>query len=173
MKNLIRSAIGLGVVLCLGASASAQVCVPTPPKDTTGHVQVLHQGPSAAISHFEQNGCDWAGADQLNGTDGVVLDVTGQTGTAGVTSILGEAGLLGVVIQGRFLDEGCAPISGGDWHVSSSVASQPLTELVTIPAGAKWMLVENTNANVGNDLNITVHTDGADCPKPKKKKKKR
>jgi hypothetical protein len=172
MKNLIRSAIAFGVVLCMGGGAAAVACVPTPPKDTTGHLNVLHQGPSAAISYFEQNGCDWAGMDQLNGTDGLVLDVTGQAGTAGVTSILGDTGILGVVVQGRFLDEGCASISGAEWHISSSVASQPLTELVTIPANAKWMVVENTNANVGNDLNITVHTDGLECPKKKKKKRR-
>ena len=173
MKNLIRSAIAFGVVLCMsGGAALAAVCVPVPPKDTTGHLENLHQGVSAAVTFFEQNGCDWAGFDQLNGTDGLALDVTGQAGTAGVTSVLGETGILGVVVQGRFLDESCTPIGGADWHVSSSVASQPLTELVTIPANAKWMVIDNTNANVGNDLNITVHSDGVACI-PKKKKKKR
>jgi hypothetical protein len=172
MKNLIRSAIALGVVLCLGASAGAAPCIPTPPKDTTGRLEVLHQGQSAAAAYFQQNGCSWNGLDQLNGTDGLVLDVTGQAGPAGVTGLLGDTSVIAVVVQGYFLDGDCARVEGADWHISSSTAAAPLTEIVTIPTNAKWMVVDNTSANNGNDIDIAVHSDGTECA-PKKKKKKR
>jgi hypothetical protein len=173
MKNMIRSLIAFGVVLCVGASAGAAPCVPVPPKDTTGHVELLHQGESAAASYFVQNGCNWNGFDQLNGTDGLVLDVTGQAGSASVSGILGDTALLSIVVQGYFVDEGCSRIDGADWHITTSVPAAVLAEIVTIPANAKYMVIDNTSANNGNDIDISVHTDGAECVKKKPKKKKR
>lgn len=170
MKKLIHTALVLGIVFCLTASASAQTCVPIPAKDSTGHVEVLHQGESLAVSYFEQNGCDWAGFDQLNGTDGTVIDLTGHTGTAGVTGTVGDTALLFVVVHGHFLDESCAP--AGDWHVSTASPENPLTEQVPIPAGAKWMAVTHTTANNGNDIDLAVHTDEITCVKKKKKKRR-
>jgi hypothetical protein len=173
MKNLTKTLIALGVVLCFGASAGAAPCVPTPPKDTTGHLELLHQGQSAAASYFAQNGCNWNGFDQLNGTDGLVLDVTGQSGTAAVSGVLGDTSLISVVVQGYFLDESCTRVAGADWHIASSVPAATLSEIVTIPVGAKYMVVDNTTANNGNDIDVTVHTDGVECvKKPKKPKKK-
>ncbi|HEY7873809.1 MAG TPA: hypothetical protein VIG64_01680, partial [Actinomycetota bacterium] len=151
MKNMIRSLIAFGVVLCVGASAGAAPCVPVPPKDTTGHVELLHQGESAAASYFVQNGCNWNGFDQLNGTDGLVLDVTGQAGSASVSGILGDTALLSIVVQGYFVDEGCSRIDGADWHITTSVPAAVLAEIVTIPANAKYMVIDNTSANNGND----------------------
>ena len=172
MRHVIRTLIALGVVLCVGAYAGAAPCVPVPPKDTNGHVEVLHQGESLAASYFVQNGCNWNGFDQLNGTDGAVVDVTGQAGPASVSGVLGQKALLSVVVQGYFLDEGCTRIDGADWHITTSVPAAVLSEIVTIPANAKYMVVDNTSANNGNDIDLTIHSDGVTCVKKKPKKKK-
>lgn len=176
MKTLFRTGTAFFVFLCLTASASGVPCVPKPPKDLTGHLNVLHPGQSVAVEVFKNNGCSWDGLEGLNGTDGVVLDVAGMGGTGSFTATLGQTSTVFLVVQGHFLDEGCQPIAGGEFHTTTTPAANPLAQLITIPATAKWMVIDSTDANAGNDINLSVHYDGLDCPtknKPKKKKKRR
>lgn len=171
MKHLLKIAIGLLIASSMTASSAATICTPIAPKEWTGHLQFVHPGQSLAAAYFQQNGCDWKGSDQLNGTDGLVFDVSGQEGTGNIAATTGASTVFLVVVQGYFLDSSCAKIPGSDWHVTSSPASAPTADLLTIPTGAKWMVVDSTDANFGNDMDLTIHSDGKDCPKPKKKKK--
>jgi hypothetical protein len=169
MKHILKTAIVFLVLTSMSASA-ATVCTPVAPKEWTGHIDFLHPGESLAVSYFEQNGCDWGGFDQLNGTDGLVFDVEGQAGPGDVTALSGQTTLLIVVANGYFLDANCTKMT--DFHLTSSAAT-PYADLVTIPEGAKWMAFTSTAANFGNDETIIVHSHGKDCPIKKKKKKKR
>ena len=173
MKNWIRTGIALFAFMGLTASAAGATCVPVPPADFKGHLGLLHPGESVAATFFEQNGCNWNGLDQLNGTDGLVIDITGAAGPASLTAVSTPTTLVLVVVQGHFLDANCAPIGGSDFHTTSTTPASPLAQLVTVPATAKWMVIDSTDTNAGNDYDISLHTDGVDCPVVKKKKKKR
>lgn len=176
MKHFRTTAIGLFLLAAMTLdAAAATVCTPIPPKEWTGHVQVARQGGSAALTYFENNGCNWNGLDQLNGTDGLVFDVEGQSGTGNASAIFGPNGTLGIAVQGYFLDASCKKINASDFHISGSVTSAPTADLITIPVGSKWMEINGATGGFSNDINITVHSDGMDCPTPtptKKKKKK-
>lgn len=175
MKHLRTTAIGLFLLAAMTLHAAAATpCTPIPPKEWTGHLQVAHQGASAAISYFENNGCNWNGLDQLNGSDGVVFDVEGQSGTGNASAIFGPNATLGIAVQGYYLDANCKKIDGSDFHISGSVTSAPTADVITIPVGAKWMEIGGPATGFSNDINLTIHSDGFDCPTvtPKKKKKK-
>jgi hypothetical protein len=173
MRHFLKAAIGLFVVSALTASAAAATCVPVEPKEWSGHAQMIHSGPGLATSWFENNACDWAGFEQLNGTDGLVFDVEGQVGTGNITATLGATSLVNAAFQGYFLDAGCKKIEGSDFHVTGSLTSAPVADLLTIPVGAKWMEINSTLGGMSNDVTVTVRSDGIDCPKPPKKKKKK
>lgn len=172
MKRFVLTAIVIMVASAMTANA-AEICTPIEPKEWVGHLNSIHPGQSSATTFFEQNKCDWAGSDQLNGSDGLVFDVEGQAGTGSMSATLGQTSLVNVVVQGYFLDATCAKVSGSDYHVTGSRVDAPTADLVPIPVGAKWMLVSSTDANTGNDMTITYRSDGKDCPKPPKKKKKK
>jgi hypothetical protein len=172
MKHILKTAFVLVVLMSVSASA-ATVCTPVAPKEWTGHVDFLHPGQSAAVTYFEESGCDWGNFEQLNGTDGLVLDVEGQSGAGDVLATSGPATLLIVVANGYFIDGNCAKVGGSDFHLTTSNASSPTGYSITIPEGAKWMAFTSTEANFGNDQDIVVHSHGKDCPIKKKKKKKR
>lgn len=173
MRHLMKAAVGLFVAGAMTASAAAVTCVPIEPKEWSGHLQTAHAGTSVSTSFFEENGCDWAGFDQLNGADGLIFDVEGQVGSGNIIATLGPTSVLNAAFQGYFLDASCAKIEGSDFHVTGSLTSAPAADLVTIPVGAKWMEVNSTLGGLANDVTVTVRSDGLDCPKPPKKKKKK
>jgi hypothetical protein len=171
MRNWIKTGIALFAFMGITASASSAVpCTPIPPKDTSGSIGFLHPGQSLATTYFEQNACDWKGLDQLNGTDGTVLDATGQAGAGTFSATATDTTSLLVVIQGHFLDESCARIDGADFHSVITPADNALPTLITIPANAKWAVVDTSDANITNQINVGIHSNGTDCPKKKKKK---
>jgi hypothetical protein len=173
MRHFMKIAIGLLLAASMSAASAATICTPIAPKEWKGHLQSVHQGASVATTFFENNGCNWQGFDQMNGTDGLVLDMEGQEGTGNVSATTGPTASFLVVVQGYFLDANCKKIDGSDWHVTASPSTSATADLLTIPTGAKWMLLTSTDANAGNDFDVTVHSDGKDCPKVIKKKKKK
>lgn len=171
MKHILKTSLLFVVLTCVSASA-ATVCTPVAPKEWTGHIDFLHPGQSAAVTYFEGNGCDWGSFEQLNGTDGLVLDVEGQSGPGDVAGVSGTATALLVVAEGYFLDANCAKVDGSDFHLTTAPASEPTAYAITFPEGAKWMAFTSTDANFGNDQTVVVHSHGKDCPIKKKKKKR-
>lgn len=173
MRHLLKIAVGLVLAACMTTASAATICTPIAPKEWKAHLNGVHPGQSFATTYFENNACNWNGLDQLNGSDGLVLDVSGQEGTGNVSATTGSTTAFLVVVQGYFLDANCSKIASSDWHVTSSPSTSPTADLLAIPTGAKWMVVSSTDANFGNDMDLTVHSDGKDCPKPPKKKKKK
>jgi hypothetical protein len=171
MKHLIRGFIVLGTVMCLAASAAPVPCTPMPPEDFHGTLQAGVPGNvSFAASYFEQNGCDWAGADGLNGTDAYIVDVTGRTGTGTVSGNI-QGGIL-PVMTAYFLSEACEAIG----EPQSFAADGQNTYAVTFPEGAKWLVVhKNDVLSVAAQISFDLHYDGKICEvvKAKKKKKRR
>ncbi|HYP23400.1 MAG TPA: hypothetical protein VEV43_07495 [Actinomycetota bacterium] len=148
------------------ASAAAQGCTPVEPKKWEGTI-TYGGGGWLAANVFEHAGCNWNGADALNGTDGIVWDVSGY---GGVTATLTQSSAGGThhELQGFFLNENCE--RGGAWGFTEP--GVPFT--IGIPEGAKWIVVYQTYG--GAQTNVTLETPGRKCepvdaPKPPKKKK--
>jgi opacity protein-like surface antigen len=171
MKHILKTAFLFVTLMSVSASA-ATVCAPVAPKEWTGHIDFLHPGQSAAVTYFEESGCDWGGFEQLNGTDGLVLDVEGQSGPGDILATNGAATLFIVVANGYFLDANCTKVAQSDFHLTTSNAASPTGYALTIPEGAKWMVFSSTETNFANDQNVIVHSHGKDCPIKKKKKKR-
>jgi hypothetical protein len=172
MKRLIRTAIIVVAVMSLTAAAAAEECTPTEPKDTTAHIEFAPPGGvSVAITYFEGQGCKWNGLDQLNGFDGVVLDVEGQGGTGSIVGTVGLGTVL-VTLEGHFLDADCKQIQGSSFEYGTDANTYSLT----IPETAKWLAILTSTQIPSRDVSVLVHSDGKDCdvtPPPKKKKKKK
>lgn len=167
MKYLVRAAVALFAGACMTASAVAAPCVAVPPKDVEGHIQVAFPGgQSFAATYFQQNGCDWAGNDQLNGSDGLVLDVTGMGGTAGNMVVSLGSSLFSVPIRGEFLDESCGLIADSEIFQSSDGEAYS----IQFPTGAKWFVASPEASFPSNDVTIALHSDGKVCKKKKKRK---
>lgn len=172
MKLVSRAAIILLVVATASANA-APVCTPVPPAEWTASLQVLHQGVSSAVSLFETNGCKWGPMEQVNGTDGLVLDVEGHAGPADITLMVGDASVIHALTRGFFLDAGCRRMEGA-FTARTGSDLQMTVNLLTIPQGAKWLAVDGTDQSFAtNDLTVTVRAHGVDCPPIKKPRKKR
>jgi len=168
MKHLLRGAVALAAVFGLGASAVAAPCLPVEPKDVSGHIQIaLPGGQSFAATYFQENGCDWAGNDQLNGSDGLVLDVEGMGGTAGNMVVDLGTSVFSVPVRGEFLDGTCAPIADSELFQSSDGEAYT----IAFPPDSKWLIVSPETANPSNDVSVSVHSDGKVCKKKKKKRK--
>lgn len=177
MKHIIRTFIAMLTLLGLAGSAIGVECIPIAPKDVTGKITLVHPGASAATSLFEGNGCSWNGADAVNGLDGLILDVAGMGGTTGsaTATVPNNGSLQLVALTAYYLDEGCAKVAGSDFDFGVTQSDSPESENVTIPEGAKWLVIA-AGGSVTNDITVTLHSNGKDCPKvvpPKKKKKKR
>lgn len=178
MRNLLKVATALLALCAFSTSSIAAECTPIPPKDVEGHIEFVPVArQSIAGGYFEQNGCDWGGNDQLNGLDAVVLDITGITGPATATAAI-EEGFL-TTFESVFLDEGCTRV-GEVVRFSGTNPEVPEAYVITIPVGAKWMLVQGSTELPAGDpaasVTVKVHSDGLDCDvpeKPKKKKKRR
>lgn len=166
MKKLFKAAAVFVTAFSLMGSAVAAPCVPVAPSDIEAKMQVAWPGDqSLSSSYFLQNSCDWAGHDQLNGLDGVVLDVESIAGIpASMIAKIGN-GPFAIALVGRFLDSDCAPIEGSD--ISQNTNGESYS--VEIPADAKWMIITPTGTNPTADINITLHSDGRVCKKKKKK----
>ena len=168
MKHLLKAAVAVIAGASMMTSAVAAPCVPVPPKDLEGHIQVaLPGGQSLAAAYFLQNGCDWAGNDQLNGFDGVVLDVGGLGGTPGNMVVRLGTSAFSVPVRGEFLDESCAAIADSEVFQSSDGESYG----IAFPTGAKWFVVSPETPNPSSDVTITLPSDGKVCKKKKKKHK--
>lgn len=159
----------IAAVTALGMTASsAYACKPIPPKDIEGHIEFVPPGGrSVAITYFQENGCDWGGREDLNGRDGVVLDVDGLGGTKG--NLLGRVGLgLFIVgLKGEFLDASCEVIPGDEVYQSTDDNAYSLK----IPQGATWFAITPVTQWVSSDVFVEFHSDGKVCKKKKKKKK--
>ena len=167
MKYLFRATVALFACACMTASAVAAPCAPVPPKDVQGHIQFAFPGgQSAAVTYFQQNGCDWAGNDQMNGSDGLVLDVTGMGGTAGNMVVELGTSAFSVPVRGEFLDESCSLIPDSELFQSSDGEAYS----IVFPEGAKWFAVSPETQFPSNDVSISVHSDGKVCKKKKKRK---
>ncbi len=166
MKKLLKAAAVLVTAYSLMGSAVAAPCVPVAPSDIQAKMQVAWPGDqSLSSSYFLQNSCDWGGNDQLNGLDGVVLDVEAIAGIpASMIAKIGN-GPFAIPLVGRFLDSDCAPIEGSDISQNANGSSYS----VAIPAGAKWMVITPTGSNPSADVNITLHSEGKVCKKKGKK----
>lgn len=174
MRRLLKILVSVGLTGALVGSALAVECTPIAPQDFTGTIRFIHQGSSAAIGFFEGNDCSWNGSDGLNGTDGLALDVGGVAGTTGsVTGTLTPTSAFFVGVNAYFLDEGCAQIDGSAFDFTTALPENAESEPVTIPKGAKWLIVTSTTSNVSNDVSVILHSNGKDCPDPVKKKKKK
>lgn len=172
MKHLMRTAIALIAVAALSASAIAEECVPQPPKDLEGSIMFVEPvRPSVALTYFEDNGCDWNGNDQLNGSDAYVFDVTDMSGPATISGAP-RAGLASAYESVAF-DENCARL--GDPFTFGSFGQEYVFE---IPVGTKWLGVQGSTASpvVANTVASTViklHSAGKECEEPVKEKKKK
>lgn len=177
MKHLMKVSIGFVALMAVSAPSIAQACVPVPPRDLEGNIAFLPVvRVSITASYFEQNGCDWAGSEQLNGLDAVVLDAEGLSGPASITAIINSG--FATPMQVDFLDAGCAPL-GDTNYFGSSAPVAPQAFVLTVPENTKWAVVQaSAELPVGDasrDIDIQIHSDGKDCPdvKPKKKKNRR
>jgi hypothetical protein len=175
MKNLLKVTAAILTALAWAASAAAAECTPLPPKDLEGSIAAM--GParvSLAASYFQQNGCNWNGNDQLNGTDAYVFDATGIEGPAVFTVTLSGTA---AAFEGIVLDEGCAKL-GDTLTFGSGAEGVAEPYVVTIPTGAKWIIVQGSTTvpvqvSTFFDVNIKLHFDGKVCEVVKKKKKRR
>lgn len=177
MRNIIKIA---GTLLTLAAlttsSVAAPVCTPLPPKKLEGTIMVVPPARhSITASQFLDNGCDWAGMEQLNGFDAHVFDMTGIEGPTTITVIAGPVGLA-LPYEHTTLDANCAPI-GEVITTGSSGVDFPQPHKAEIPAGTKWMVstgdtVLPVNGNFATQVTVYVDFEGKVCPPVKKKKKK-
>jgi len=168
MKHLLKAAVAVIAGGSMMASAVAAPCVPVAPKDLGGHIEVAFPGGrSLAASYFQENGCDWAGNDQLNGFDGLVLNVAGLGGTAGNMVVELGNSVFSVPVRGEFLDEACALIPDSEVFQSSDGEAYS----IAFPTGAKWFVVSPESPAPSNDVTISLHSDGKVCKKKKKKRK--
>lgn len=165
-----RWSIPLAAVLSvlLMTSAAAEDCLPIEPKKWEGTL-LYGGGGWVGGTAFEEQGCSWGAAEQLNGGDTIVWDVAGYGGlTASISSQ--ESSLQHHGLQGFFLNEDCE--RGGSWGITER--GTPYS--VGIPEGAKWILIYQTYG--GTQTTVTMETAGRACedietPKPPKKKKKK
>lgn len=125
------------------------------------------------MAHFEGNGCDWGGFEQLNGTDGLVLDVAGHPGAADVVVDLGQGSLTHNLTAGRFLGVDCKTIEGSDFEAGTGNEISPTVTSVVIPESARWFVLDSTTEFGVTDVTVTVRSHGTDCPRVKKPRKKR
>ncbi|HEX2295385.1 MAG TPA: hypothetical protein VHN37_08765 [Actinomycetota bacterium] len=167
MKRRWSIPLAAGLSALVMASAAAQEgCVPIEPKKWEGTI-AYGGGGWVGPNAFEQGGCNWNGAEALNGSDTIVWDVDGYGGvTASITQQ--SADPLFHPLQGYFLNENCE--RGGAW--GSTEPGTPYT--VGIPEGARWIVVIQEYGGV--QTTVTMETPGRKCepvetPKPPKKKK--
>ena len=158
-----RFVIAVAVVTSIGmVSGTAQACTKVPPKSWAGTIDVIAPtGASLAVAAFKQNNCSWGSNAQLNGFDGLVLDVTKYGGLlAKVTLSMGTAPFR-VSGGGTYLSTSCAAISSGAW--THTADGTPFT--VSIPAGAKWLLVTATSDTtvVSDQLQFAMTSSGRRC----------
>lgn len=153
-------------MLVMTSAAAQDVCTPVEPKKWEGTINA-GLGGWVGTTTFGQ-GCTWNGADQLNGADTIVWDVSGYSGvTASVTQQSTDP--LFHPLEGYFLNENCE--AGGSWGPTE--LNTPYT--VGIPEGAKWVVIFQEYGGVGTT--VTMETPGRKCEpvatKPPKKKKKK
>ena len=171
MKHALKLAITIVLASSVAAGATTP-CTPIPPTEWTDHIDVLAVR-SAAVAYFEQNGCEWGGLDQLNGTDGLVMDVGGHGGPADLTLWLGPLALVHNLAAGYFLDAECQRVEGSDFTAITASDLDPRVNSVTIPDTARWMVLASTTSYAANDLDVTLRSHGTECPAPKKPRKRR
>lgn len=173
-KRITRlSAIVMAALLLelVPASAGPTGRSEIPPKDWTGTIRASHATNSAATL-FKENGCDWAGAEALNGLDSLVWDVKDYAGLeAKTTWKVSQTASAPPRLSGHFIDAECRAINGVLWRHDRETADKPQT--IVIPNGAVWAVVDATFIGVSPDIEVTMHSDGYKPPKKKKKKKKR
>lgn len=169
MKKGLRLAAGVIAALAMMAS-TAYACEPIEPKDIDGHIEVVAPGGSSfAVTYFQENGCDWAGSEDLNGSDGVILDAKGMGGTKGnLTGEMGTSAFV-VAIKGEFLNESCEVIPGDE--VYQTAGGEAFS--VDIPDGAVWFAVTPVSQFPSSDVSVKLHSEGKVCKAVKKKKKGR
>jgi hypothetical protein len=168
MRHLFKTTIALLTVFALAGSAAAAKCKAVPPKDLEGQVQAsLPGGESLTVTYFQNNACDWAGFEQLNGFDGFVFDVTEIAGTKGhVTAAITATGVFLVPLEGVFLDSSCAAIEGAEVALGTDGNAYG----AAIPKDATWLAVSMTGGQIPNGgYTIELHSNGKVCKKGGKK----
>lgn len=175
MRRFSKVAIAVMVVSAVSASATAAKCIPIEPKTVEGHIEMIPVArQSMTAGYFEQNECDWGGAEQLNGLDAIVLDVEGMTGPAEITAIV--HGLSLTPLETIFLHSNCARI-GNPVVFGPSVENAPEAYEIEIPENTKWVMVQGSTeppaGSASQDIDVKIQSEGKECPKKKKKKKGR
>ena len=169
MRRIILLSIAVVTALSMTAGEVIAACKPIPPADVSGHIEVAPPGgASFTLQYFEQNGCDWGGFDQLNGFDGLILDVDGMGGTKGTLTATMGTGTFLVTAEGYFLGEDCSSL--GESGIAQTTDGEPYS--VEIPEGAKWLAVFTSTQLPSRDVTIDLHSDGKVCKKKKKKKRR-
>jgi hypothetical protein len=157
---------GSAIALLTTGAMAAETCVPVAPARWDSEIQA---GSSKVFGNvFLNNACSYGGADQLNGTDHLVVDISGHGGlTLGVTTT--DSGPLGKGVSGFFLNENCE--KGGFWGFTQDKTPYA----APAPEGAKWIYItaEYGAATVSVALESAGRTCEATPPPVKKKKKKR
>lgn len=168
MRSLLKVSAVIVVAMSLTGSAVAAKCEPIEEGDIEGHIELAWPADqSLSASYFLENSCDWGDGEDLNGFDAVVLDVESVGGTTGSLTA-SASGVVAIGIKSQFLDADCSTVS----EVPRQSATGDAYSL-EIPADAKWMLVVPASTNyVSRDVTVTLHSDGKDCSKKKKGKKK-
>lgn len=157
---------GSAIAVLTAGSVTAQACITVEPARWDGEIQL---GSSKVFGNvFLNNGCSYGGADQLNGTDHMVVDISGHGGlTLNVTT--NDSGPLAKGVSGMFLNENCE--KGGFWGFTQNKTPYP----APAPEGAKWMYI--TPEYGAATVSVAVESAGRTCettpPVKKKKKKKR
>ncbi|HWL65232.1 MAG TPA: hypothetical protein VNP73_04590 [Actinomycetota bacterium] len=179
MRHLLKLAGTVIALMAFTTSAVAQECTPLPPKEVSG--PILFSGnvrQSVAATYFQNNACNWNGNDGLNGTDAQVLDLTGIEGQAAATISTGFPGFQ-IAFQGIVLDGTCKKL-GDTLSIGSSTIDFPVPYVIEVPAGAKWLIVQGSQAspaqtNFASQSTVTIFFEGRECeapPAPPKKKKR-
>jgi hypothetical protein len=173
MKHLMKVALALMLATTVSGSAIAAKCEPVPPQDVEGHIElipILRQ--SMTANYFEENDCEWGGADQLNGLDAVILDIEGMSGPAKIKAVVHNLSL--TPMEAVFLHANCARM-GNPVVFGPTVETAQEEFKIKIPKGAKWVLVQGSTeppaGSASGDIDVTLQTDGKECKRKKKKRR--
>lgn len=155
-------------VIPVGSAAEKRKAVP--PKDWEGTISVSHLTSVAAL-YFEGAGCNWGGAESLNGLDSLIWDVKDYAGLKVKTSWSYAQESSPGRLSGYFLNEDCARIAGVLWSHDRDKADEWQT--IEVPEDAVYSVINGTLFGVAGEIDVRMHSDGYKPPKKKKNKKKR
>ena len=159
-RRFISKAIGvlIAAAVAIGAAAEASSASGTiPPKTWTGTIQSdTIAGSLITAGAFQNNSCQWSGADQLNGVDGLVEDVTGYGGLKATLTWTADESAPNGALFITFYDASCNGILNS--QSSQPVPDAPLA--LTIPTAAKYALVSWQQGLGAEGIHVTLKSPG-------------